>query len=423
MRAGQTSARAHPPLDRLYPLRFGCASVRALNDLRLSGSGGANRAMDAELKRLVQRALEGPSLPKPQRPDEQNLRFPFDPGIAWVALHYARTPSRVFWDVALLQASRLEPLFEEVGEAVAAAQGGWLRGNLGFSVEVRRVGDFPAGPLQVRGAVKNGIVEGARRRGLVLRLDTRAPDLVFAVQAVPEGLLLSIDLAGQSQHRRGYRTHVTEAPLKETLAAQLLMLARWNPRREVLWDPFCGSGTIPLEAAFMARGAPLRPDATPPAHLLPAFADYAERDRPDLFPGDPPPVIGTDVDLRPLVAARKNRSNAGLDDVVDLFDGDFANLAPADLAKRADQDPARFEQGLVVCNPPYGERLGEDEDELWEMHRALAHWAEQLGPGWRCAFFAGHPGLERAIRAQPRMKKPVSNGPLKGHVLVYGELG
>ena len=75
----------------------------------------------------------------------------------------------------------------------------------------------------------------------------------------------------------------------------------------------------------------------------------------------------------------------------------------------------------MICNPPYGERVGHDEDIL-VLYDELVAWGESLGEGWRFCFLAGHPGLERAIRAQPRLKKPMSNGPIKAHVLVYDSL-
>jgi 23S rRNA G2445 N2-methylase RlmL len=399
--------------------------MQIIDGLRLAGSGGANRTMEAEFKRLVVRSLGSTGPLKPVRLDPQNLRYPFDPGLAWCAVHYARTPSRVLWDLVELDAQRLEPLYEEVRDFVAEAPAGWLADGLGLSVEVKGVKAFPAGPLQIRGTIKNGLVDGARDAGVRLALEPEDPDLCFIVQEFGERLVLSLDLAGQSLHRRGYRLSTSDAPLKENLAAQLLMLARWDPRSEALVDPMMGGATIPVEGALMAAGAPLWQRHTPAAHRLPAFAPWAERPRPDLFPGRPPAMFGNDVDGAALRAAKDNSARARVDDRLVLIQGTFHDLSLARL-ERGWRDKGLagspdLSRGLVVCNPPYGERVGYDEDILI-MYDELVAWGLSLGPGWRFCFLAGHPGLERAIRAQPRLKKPMSNGPIKAHVLVYDGL-
>ncbi|MCB9652081.1 MAG: hypothetical protein H6730_36595 [Deltaproteobacteria bacterium] len=399
--------------------------MHVVNGLRLAGSGGANRTMEAELKRLAVRALGGPRLASPTRLDPQNLRYDFDPGLAWTAVHYMRTPSRVLWDLAELDAERLEPLYEEVRDFVARGPEGWLAPGLSLSVEVRGVKAFPAGPLQIRGTVKNGLMDGARDAGVRLELAPEEPDLHFVVQEVAERLVLSLDLAGQSLHRRGYRLSTSDAPLKENLAAQLLMLARWDPRTEALVDPMMGGATLAVEGALMAAGAPLWQRHTPAAHRLPAFEGWADRPKPELFPGRPPALFGNDVDGAALRAAKDNCARARVDDRVVLIQGTFHDLSLSRL-ERAWRDKKMagspdLSRGLVICNPPYGERVGHDEDIL-VLYDELVAWGESLGEGWRFCFLAGHPGLERAIRAQPRLKKPMSNGPIKAHVLVYDSL-
>lgn len=396
-----------------------------LDALRISGSGGANRAMEAELKRIVPRALGAHLDERPQRVDEQNLRFAFDPALAWAALHYARTPSRIYWDLATVDAGRLDDLYEGVHALTQAEDATrWLEHDLGVSVEVRSIGDFPAGPLQVRGAVKNAVIEGARARGFALRLDPEHPDLVVSVSVEGEALRISLDLAGGSQHRRGYRQSIGEAPLKENLAAQMLILSRWDPRTEALLDPMMGAGTIPIEAALMARGEPLRREQAPPAHALPAFAELVSKPRPPLFPGTPPPVFGGDEDEDAVEAARANARRARVARESVFKVGEFDHIdedALAEAWQAEGHEPADMTSGLVICNPPYGERLG-DEDEVRELYARLVAWAQEFGSGWRFCFLAGHPALEETIPTQPRMKKPMSNGPIKAHLLVYDRL-
>lgn len=399
--------------------------MNRIDALRISGSGGANRAMEAELKRIAVRALGAHLDEKPRRVDEQNLRYGFRADLAWAALHYARTPSRILWDLATFDADRLDPLYEQVYAFVAEeAPDGWLGNGLGMTVEVRNIGDFPAGPLQVRGTVKNGVIEGARARGKKLRLDPDDPDLVLVVQNDPEGLRLSVDLGGHSLHRRGYRQSIGEAPLKENLAAQMLMLARWDARHEALFDPLMGAGTLPIEAALMATGSPHQREAPPVAHRLPAFVEFAKRPRPKLFPGKPAPIFGSDVDEEVVEAAKSNARRARVFDRAVFGIASFQTLdldRLAEVWEDAEHEPAPLDRGLVICNPPYGERLG-DEEQALALFEALVEWGQSLGPGWRFCFLAGHPKLETMISAQPRLKKPMSNGPIKAHVLVYDRL-
>ncbi len=407
------------------PHRSEFGSVTRIDGLRLCGSGGANRAMEAEFKRVVPRALGVPLKEKPKRVDEQNLRYPFRPDLAWAALHYLRTPSRILWDMASFGAPRLEPLYEQIRDFVAQdAPDGWLNHGLGLSVEIKNIGDFPASPLQVRGTVKNGVMDGARERGYRLQLAPDDPELIVSIQQVEGELVLSLDLVGKSQHRRGYRLDIGEAPLKENLAAQMLMLARWNPRTEALLDPMMGAGTLPVEAALMAAGSPIWGKARPPAHSLPVFSDLGKRARPDLFPGDTPAIMGNDENPRAFEAAEANTRRAKVGDRVVYTKGSFQDI-DADSLQAAWQGAgfgdADLSSGLVICNPPYGERLGEEEDVI-ELYVDLVRWGQAMGPNWRFCFISGHPALEQCIPTQPRLKKPMSNGPLKAHVLVYDRL-
>src|SRR5206468_10040107 len=129
------------------------------DELRLTGSGGANRVMEAEFKRLVMRSPFDVRVEKPTREGESTLLYPFDARTAWVAACYHRTSSRIGWDLCSSDAVRLEPLFADLVPALS--QDDRLVGSetLRFSVDVGSASDFEASPLQLRGVVKNAIVE------------------------------------------------------------------------------------------------------------------------------------------------------------------------------------------------------------------------------------------------------------------------
>src|SRR5436190_1344466 len=266
-------------------------SVQRCDELRLTGSGGANRVMEAELKRLVMRSPFDVRLEKPKREGEATLLYPFEPRIAWVAACYHRTSSRVSWDLCSSAAVRLEPLFDDLLPALSSDDRLPSGPSLRFSVEVGPSVDFEAGPLQLRGVVKNAVVEALASRGVASHVDADSPEIVFVVRraGTPDRrrTVVGIDIGGGARHRRGARVASGLAPLRETLAAQLIMLSRWDARTEPLVDPMAGGATIAIEAAGLAIGAAVRrPSDLHPLNLA-AFADLP-RDVPDLFPGTVP---------------------------------------------------------------------------------------------------------------------------------------
>jgi 23S rRNA G2445 N2-methylase RlmL len=387
--------------------------------LRLVGSAGANRAMEAELKRLAARAL-GRRLEKPRRATPQSLVFPFEPDLAWLAVRYARTPSRVLWDLFRVEARRLEPLHDAL-LAHLETDAPWLEAGQTFSVEVRRSEAFAAGPLQIRGVVKNALLEASGRRGRRLRLDAETPDLVVRVEADGEGATISLDLGGRSLHLRGHRRHVAEASLKETLAAQMLILARWDPRREALVDPMAGAGTLLLEGAGAAVGAATWPLGTSPAAAR--FPPFSGRDlaAPELFPGTHPPLVAIEVHTPAQRALRANLAEAGLEDRILAVHADFRDV-PGDALGARLPEGRLPERGLVVVNPPYGERLerGRGHDpELLALYKDLRDWWRALGAGWRIALLGPRRPLMAVFGDRPRLDKPLKNGPLSVTLLVY----
>src|SRR5436190_487593 len=193
-------------------------SVERSDELRLTGSGGANRVMEAELKRLVMRSPFQVRLEKPKREGEATLLYPFDPRIAWVAACYHRTSSRISWDLCSSSAVRLEPLFADLVPTLSPDDRLPEGESLRFSVEVGPCQDFEASPLQLRGVVKNSIVEALASRGVAAELDAESPEVVFVVRraGVPEArrTVVGIDIGLGARHRRGARVVMGPAPLR-----------------------------------------------------------------------------------------------------------------------------------------------------------------------------------------------------------------
>jgi 23S rRNA (guanine2445-N2)-methyltransferase / 23S rRNA (guanine2069-N7)-methyltransferase len=263
-----------------------------------------------------------------------------------------------------------------------------------------RIGHSHFAALRVKDAIADWFIqhEGARPS-----VDVRAPDLRFHLHLRGGEARLYLDLAGSGLHRRGYRHASTPAPLRETLAAGLLYFAGWPGLRAQglpLLDPMCGAGTLLIEAAMMAGDiAPglareefgfLRWRQHDEA-LWQELREQAMRRR-DEGVTRLPSITGRDVDAGALAVARENISRIGLQGQI--------GLEEADVCRRND-DPG---PGLLVCNPPYGERLVE-RDPDWRQA------IEEGFPGWHVAMLL--PQSQPPLRGVGARRSAVRNGPLE----------
>jgi 23S rRNA G2445 N2-methylase RlmL len=388
-----------------------------VDHLSLAGSAGTNKVMAGELSRLVRRAFNDVHLPEPDKEGDGAIVYPFDVRTAAVAVRYHRTSARVLWSLYQSRAARLEPLYDDLFADVSAETRPWLKDGVTFSVSPAATREFAAGGRQLVGVVKNALIDGAKRRGLTLSVDPTQPDLSFQVKVHGGAVTVSLDLGGQSMALRGYRTEGGhEAPLRENLAAVLVMLARHDARCEALLDPMCGSGTIAIEAACMAqaRSVWVAPRA-PAAARLPLVGDVLTKLVEPLFADTRPLVLANELDPAVHAHSRANFARAGVADLVKLSCGDFRTLDPRllrDAARERGLDPDR---GLILCNPPYGERMR--SPDLLALYRDLGGFCRQLG--WRAAFLVANPDFESAYGQRARVKKPLSNGPLRAMFYLY----
>lgn len=385
--------------------------------LRLVGTFGSNKIMAGELSRLVRRARDDVRMPVPERLGAGSIAYPFDRRIAEVAVRYHRTSARVLWQVMASRATRLEPLYAELLASMSRERPSWFWHGATLSVRAFGVQDFAAGERQVVGVVKNAIVEGAAKQGIALRVDPERPDVWIDVRLLEGNLLVSVDLAGQPMHQRGYRQAAGEAPLREDLAAMMLMLARYDARRDVLIDPMAGAGTLVIEAAAMASARGVWCSGRTPACVkLPAFADDWPRTAPPLFADTRPKLMYNDIDPKAVEMARANADTAGVLGQIELSTGDFRHLTRQRVEARFGLDGATT-SGLIVSNPPYGQRIG-DAARLPAEYRALGAWCAGF-TGYRAGFLVDHPEFELAFGRRPVLKKPLPNGPLRSVFYLY----
>ncbi|HUH86691.1 MAG TPA: THUMP domain-containing protein [Pusillimonas sp.] len=250
---------------------------------------------------------------------------------------------------------------------------------------------------------KDGICDRLRdREGSRPDIDTVRPDARVHLFLNEDSATLYLDTSGESLFKRGWRLDKGEAPIRENLAAGLLALSDWDPA-QALFDPFCGSGTILIEGAWIALGVP--PGIWRPFgferlrnHDARLWRDLKDDARSHIATRLDAPLVGVDLNPAAIEAARQNVERAWLTpDTIRFEVGDARTVAP----------PA--DNGWIVTNPPYGERLPEDDPELWR------EWAQNLKrqySGWQVHVISSDLDLPQRLRLKPRRRHPLYNGPL-----------
>jgi putative N6-adenine-specific DNA methylase len=242
--------------------------------------------------------------------------------------------------------------------------------------------------------------------GLADPVDAAAAPLGVLVRGVADRFTVSVDASGELLHRRGWRTEAGAAPLRETLAAGLLLLAGWDPRTPLV-DPMCGAGTIVLEACSLARGLPPGAGRAFAFEAWPGFdpARYAALVAgltAAAAPRPPAPLAGYDHDPRVITVAQRNAARAGWADHVTFAAAGLEAVAP----------PPGAGPGLVLCNPPYGRRLGSPA-AVRPAYAALGRALRQRFGGWRAGVLSPGPALARALRLPALAEHRVDNGGLR----------
>ena len=315
---------------------------------------------------------------------------------------WSRLASRVLWRVAEFDYGGEGDLYE------AARKVDWMRlftveRTLRVNVSAQRspLKSLDFATLRIKDAVCDRFREALGRRPSV---DRANPEVrVHAFLEASRGALY-LDTSGEPLFKRGWRAGAGEAPLRENLAAGIVMLSGWEPG-EPLLDPMCGGGTLLVEAVAIARGR------APGARRGFGFENLKIYDvnlwnriknegRKSKAGSAKLEIYGSDDDPRALNDARRNLAAAGVER--------WVKLERADILERA----APAAAGVMIANPPYGERIGSKE-ELALFYPKLGDALKKRFTGWRCHFFTADLRLPKLVRLQPARRVPLYNGALE----------
>ena len=259
-------------------------------------------------------------------------------------------------------------------------------------------------PSDIQSIVKKAMVERMKKKYKTDWFSEDGDSFPLRVFINKDRVLVGLDTTGTSLHKRGYRKLVSHAPLAENLAAGLIMLTPWKYDR-ILVDPFCGSGTIPIEAAMIAANiAPgMNRDFTAMtwSHLASdkSWEDAVNEARSVMDMSVKPDIQGYDIDDDMIKAARENAAAAGVSEMIH-----FQRRAVCDLSH-----PKKY--GFIITNPPYGERIG-DKDEIGILYDQLAQRYKALD-SWSAYVITGYDKVEDHMGRKADKNRKIYNGMMK----------
>lgn len=315
---------------------------------------------------------------------------------------FLRTAQRVLWKVAEFEAVTFDELFEKTKalpweEYIPRDGRFWV-------AKANSVKSALFSPSDIQSIIKKAIVERMKQTYQVSWFEESGAEYPLRVFLMKDRVTIALDTTGDSLHKRGYRQLTSKAPITETLAAALILLTPWHPDR-ILVDPFCGSGTFPIEAAMiaanMAPGMNRSFLAEQWGNLLKRKYWYDASDEANdlLLKHVETDIQGYDIDGAVIRAARENAREAGVDHLIH-----FQQRAVKDLSH-----PKKY--GFIITNPPYGERL-EDKKDLPKLYREIGEAYSRLD-SWSMYMITAYEDAQKYIGRKADRNRKIYNGMMK----------
>ena len=316
-----------------------------------------------------------------------------------------RTGERVLIELGAFDAGSFDALFEGTR---ALPWERFILKDAAFPVTGHSLNSKLASVPDCQKIIKKAVVERLKSRYGLQWFPETGETVQIRFSIMKDRASLCLDTSGEGLHKRGYRPAHNAAPLRETLAAAMVILARYRGRGDFV-DPFCGSGTIPIEAALIARnqapGLNRRFAAMDWRALDPKIWERAKEEaRAKEFHGAYS-ILGSDIDPQASAVARRNAERAGVDGIVRFETADAMAFSRA------------TERGVIVTNPPYGERILEKQ----EAEALYAGFGAALArcPGWQLYLLSSHTEFERSFGRRADKKRKLYNGMIKCDLFIF----
>ncbi|MCI6243488.1 MAG: class I SAM-dependent RNA methyltransferase [Lachnospiraceae bacterium] len=336
------------------------------------------------------------------RVEDGRITFAGDADAVCRANIFLRSAERVLLLVGRFRATTFDELFEGV-KALPWEQ--YIPKNGKFWVtKASSIKSKLFSPSDIQSIVKKAMVERLKQSYHLDWFPEDGADYPVRVFLLKDEVMVTLDTSGNSLHKRGYRLLTSKAPLTETLAAALIMLTPWNKNR-ILVDPFCGSGTFPIEAAMLAAniapGINRQFTAEEWTNLIPRklWYDTVEEAEEMMDTEIEVDIQGYDIDAEVVKAARENAKRAGVEKMIH-----FQQRAVSDL-----HHPKKY--GFIITNPPYGERL-EDKENLPELYRQIGQAYAGLD-SWSMYMITSYEDAQRYIGRKADKNRKIYNGMIK----------
>lgn len=317
-----------------------------------------------------------------------------------IANLWLRSADRVLLKMGEFKATSFEELFEKTK---ALPWDDWITEDGEFTVEGKSVNSQLFSISDCQAIVKKAIVEKMKTKYNREWFEETGAKFTVEVSLLKDIATLTIDTSGSGLHKRGYRLDSVEAPLKETLAAALVQLSYWNKDR-LLVDPFCGSGTIAIEAAMigknMAPGLYRNFASEEWPRVKREYWNDARREAWDVMLDDGKlDIIASDIDHEAIKAAKENAQNIGLEEDIKFIIKDVRNLK------------LENNYGVIITNPPYGERLG-DKSEIEKLYKDIGKLFKPLDT-YSIYVLTSHEGFENLYGKKADRRRKLYNGRIK----------
>lgn len=340
--------------------------------------------------------------------EDGKVTFTGEPSSLCRANIFLRTTERVLLKVGKFKATTFDELFEGT-KAIPWENYIPLDGKF-WVAKATSIKSKLFSPSDIQSIMKKAIVERLKGKYNKNWFEENGESFPIRVTIMKDEVLVGIDTSGDSLHKRGYRLLTSKAPLTETLAASLIMLTPWNKDR-ILVDPFCGCGTIPIEAAMI--GANIAPGMNREfisegwTHLVPKKAWYeAITEANDNICGDIEMNIqGYDIDGSMVKAARENAKLAGVDSYIHFQQRPMQELS----------NPKKY--GFIITNPPYGERIDEKE-AMPKLYKEIGEAFGKLDT-WSYYIITGFEDAQRFIGKKADKNRKIYNGMMKTYFYQY----